>query len=58
MEKLRKITVQVPKMSLDKAQAYTGGNVTLTVRAALEQLVCDLAQQETAKPRRELNERD
>ena len=41
MEKLRKITVQVPKTILNGAQAYTGKNITQTVRAALDQLLSD-----------------
>jgi hypothetical protein len=41
MDKLRKITVQVPKQLLEKEQAYTGENVTRTIRLALSQLASD-----------------
>ena len=43
--KLRKITVRVPNASLERAQAHTGGGITRTVTAALNQLITD-AQQE------------
>ena len=46
MEKLRKITVQVPESDLEKAQALTGEGVTETVRAGLRRLAALKAQQE------------
>ena len=39
MGELRKITVQVPKKLLEKAQAFTGEGVTETVREGLKRLV-------------------
>ena len=46
MEKLRKITVQVPRHLLESAQAYTGEGVTQTVRTALIQLASNLEKQQ------------
>ena len=51
MEKLRKITIQVPKQLLEKAQTYTGDGVTQTVRAALKHLAADQEWQEALKLR-------
>ena len=51
MEKLRKVTVQVPARDLEMAQAYTGEGVTETVRAALKRLASIEAQRELLKYR-------
>ena len=51
MEKLRKVTVQVPARDLERAQAYTGEGVTETVRAALKRLASIEAQRELLKYR-------
>jgi hypothetical protein len=51
MSELRKITVQVPQVLLEKAQAYTGEGVTQTVTAALKRLASVQAQQEALKLR-------
>ena len=44
MDDLRTITVQVPEHDLQMAQAYTGKDVTETVRAALRKLASMQAQ--------------
>jgi hypothetical protein len=49
MPKLRKITVQVPKLALEKAQAYTGEGIARTVETALKLLASDLTRQEALK---------
>ena len=51
MEKLRKITVQVPEHDLELAQQLTGEGVTETVRVALKKLAAIKAQQELLKLR-------
>jgi len=51
MEKLRKITVQVPERDLLSAQELTGEGVTETVRAGLRKLAAIKAQQELRKLR-------
>jgi hypothetical protein len=44
MDDLRTVTVQVPEHDLQMAQAYTGKDVTETVRAALRKLASMQAQ--------------
>jgi len=51
MGEMRKITVQVPEILLEKALAYTGEGVTQTVTAALQRLASIQAQQELLKLR-------
>ena len=51
MGELRKITVQVPKKLLEKAQAFTGEGVTETVREGLKRLVSVGAEAEARKLR-------
>jgi hypothetical protein len=51
MEKLKKITVQVPEHDLARAQKLTGEGVTETVRAALKRLAAIQAQHELRKLR-------
>ncbi len=51
MGELRKITVQVPKKLLEKAQAFTGEGVTETVREGLKGLVSVGAEAEARKLR-------
>jgi hypothetical protein len=51
MTEMRKITVEVPKATLEKAQAFTGEGVTETIRVALKRLASIQAQQELLKLR-------
>lgn len=37
----RRITVEVPRQHLEAAQAYTGGGISETVRAALRMLAAE-----------------
>lgn len=48
MERLRKITVEVPERYLESAQAYTGAGITATVTEGLKRLASIRAQQELA----------
>lgn len=45
MDKLRKITVEVPELDLKEAQAFTGKGVTETVREGLRRMRSIRAQQ-------------
>jgi hypothetical protein len=51
MNDMRKITVHVPEVLLEKAQAFTGEGVTETVREGLKKLASNHAQQELRKLR-------
>ena len=51
MGEMRKITVEVPADLLDRAQAYTGGNLDDTICEALKRLDSVRAQQEFRKLR-------
>ncbi len=48
---MRKITVEVPKGTLEMAQAFTGAGVTETIRLALKKLASIQAQQDLLKLR-------
>jgi hypothetical protein len=51
MNRLKKITVEVPENDLTLARKYTGKGVTETVRAALKKLASMQAQHELSKLR-------
>ncbi len=51
MGEMRKITVQVPEILLEKAQDFTGEGVTQTVTAGLKHLASIRAQHELLKLR-------
>jgi hypothetical protein len=51
MDAMRKITVQVPEVLLEKAQDFTGEGVTQTVTAGLKHLASIRAQRELLKLR-------
>jgi Arc/MetJ-type ribon-helix-helix transcriptional regulator len=51
MNRMRKITVHVPKALLQTAQAHTGAGVTETIREGLKKLASVHAQQELLKLR-------
>jgi hypothetical protein len=51
MNKARKITVEVPQLLLDKAQAASGEGVTSTIRRGLELVAATRSQQELRKLR-------
>jgi predicted DNA repair protein MutK len=51
MTEMRKVTVEVPKGTLEMAQAFTGEGVTETIRVALKRLASIQAQQELLKLR-------
>lgn len=51
MGEMRKITVQVPELVLEGAQAFTGAGVTQTVTEGLKRLASIQAQRELLKLR-------
>jgi hypothetical protein len=46
MDEMRKITVEVPRDLLGRAQAFTGEGVTETVRTGLKKIDAERAQRE------------